>query len=314
MSSFLISTTGTAVSVLDLGLILSHPTVDRDLSLEFSAEEIANSKDLTSKIQAGDLVLKITTPDYALSEVDGYYYNPYLLLEQNFTWKELEEQFVISSELESSNKNKVIFEGVFPVAVSSTTAVTNVIVCNGASFETWRAYPGDIVVISGGTAAGTYTIASVQSQKIITTVESLPASFSEGTLTIYNPTGARLVGFDPTGLYSITSNNVQDAITELDTALSNITAATTGDSLIYNLSEDSYEEIIYNDRNVVNYIIWDSPLKSIKIREFQYSYNLSKIDQEIAIQYDGYGTEIEKLVKNYFYSDGKIVYINVDKI
>ena len=81
---FKITTTGTSPSTVilyDLGeRTFTHPTVDLDLLLEFSLEEIQNSLDLITAIDAGRLTANldgtsVTTADqfYAnLTSVSGY--------------------------------------------------------------------------------------------------------------------------------------------------------------------------------------------------------------------------------------------------
>ena len=51
-----VSTTGTDVTIQELGVVIVHPTTDRDMGAQFSAEEIVRAVTLTSTIQAGTLV------------------------------------------------------------------------------------------------------------------------------------------------------------------------------------------------------------------------------------------------------------------
>jgi hypothetical protein len=307
---FLVSTVSSDVLVKDLGIFLAHPAVDYDLATDFSADEIANSSDLTTAISDGLLTLKIGSQDYGETAVDGYDYDPYMLLQQNFSVFAIQEQYVTSSELISSNKDVVIYDGVFPVQVSSTTSFTKTIVCNNAKFELWRAYPGDIIVIVGGAAAGTYTIASVDSQTVLTTVESLPSSIGVGVLSIYHPTGASTIGIDPTGLTNVTATDIQGAIEELDSAITSggITEPyhENIDSLVHNISEDSYENIIYDGNKVASITTYTNVSMTTKIREYQYTYIGNKIYQQVAIQYDAAGVEIQRLTSTYAYN-GNIV-------
>lgn len=216
---FLISTVSVDVLIEDLGVFFQHPTLNRDISLEFSAEELSNSSDLTSAISSGNLIVTMGSQDYGQTQIDGYYYDPYMVLEQQFSFYSLAEEFVKSTELISSNKDVLVYPGVFPVQVSSTTSFTKTIVSNTSSMESWKVSPGDIVVIVGGAAAGTYTVATVDSQTVITIVESIASTIGTGVLSIYNPTGASTVGIDPTGLSYVTSTNVQEALEQLDSAI-----------------------------------------------------------------------------------------------
>lgn len=216
--SFLISTVSGNVLVSDLGLSLSHPTVDRDLALEFSPIEIANSASLTAYIVAGTVTVKISKEEYGSVPVDGYYYSSYDLLEQSIS-PEFKEKIVTIDELSASKSNIPIFYGVFPIQVSSTTAASKTVVCTAGFFQTWFLAAGDIAVITSGAAAGTYTVSTIVSQTIFTVVESIPASVGVGTLTIYHPPGAKTVGVDSTSINNSTSTNLQTTLEELDAVL-----------------------------------------------------------------------------------------------
>lgn len=51
-----VSTTGSDVVISELGITISHPTVDQDLSSQFSPSDIQNAPSLTSAIRSGLLV------------------------------------------------------------------------------------------------------------------------------------------------------------------------------------------------------------------------------------------------------------------
>lgn len=77
----------------------------------------------------------------------------------------------------------------------------------------------DIVYIfgtsPGGVADGYYTINQVLTDVSFTVNETIPDS-TDGYIQFRYPSGAKLVGFNPTGLPTVQANNVQDAIAELD--------------------------------------------------------------------------------------------------
>jgi hypothetical protein len=56
----IVSTTGSDVLIPELGIILSHPTVNRDLSSQFSSDELGAALSLTQSIQSGILTWKKT--------------------------------------------------------------------------------------------------------------------------------------------------------------------------------------------------------------------------------------------------------------
>jgi hypothetical protein len=74
------------------------------------------------------------------------------------------------------------------------------------------------------------------------------------------------------------------------------------DQLVHQLDEDYYEEVSYNGIFPTVVIYWTDINKVIKIREHQYSYNAQRrLSQQIIIQYDEAGTEVERLTLTYTY-------------
>jgi hypothetical protein len=307
---FLVSTIVSNVFLTDLGLYLTHPTTDRDIAVDFSAEEIAHSVSLTAAItQPGaTLSVKVTTEEYGNIVVDGYFYNPYLFLQENIT-AEFKEKIVTTDEITARNTNVLIYPGVFPIQVSSTTSATKRVVCNNAAFQTWLLDAGDIIVITGSAAAGIYTVAAIINQITFDVVESIVSTMGTGSLSAYHPPGAKIVGFDSTGLTTTTATNVQDAIAAIDGYIINagLTNHHLIDDIVHAIAENNYTEYTYIGTNVSNITIWTTPAKIIKIREQQFSYNGIKVSQEIEIQYNAAGTEIQRLTTNYTYSGSRII-------
>lgn len=75
--------------------------------------------------------------------------------------------------------------------------------------------PGDIVVIAGNAAAGTYHVASIVSTTIFVVVESIPGS-TGGSVTFYDPPGATKIGISPTNLTTTTATILQNAFGSID--------------------------------------------------------------------------------------------------
>jgi hypothetical protein len=73
---------------------------------------------------------------------------------------------------------------------------------------------GDIVVIAGNAAAGTYTCASIVDATTFTVVEAI-ANSAGGTADFYHPAGALKVGIDNTNISFTTSDNVQGALEDV---------------------------------------------------------------------------------------------------
>lgn len=307
--SFLVSTISSDVLIKDLGLYLSHPTIDRDISLEFNPEDIAHSANLTAAIsQPGAvLVAKLSKEEYGIEIIDGYFYNPYILLQENLN-PEFKEQIITAKEIKATDINALIYPGVFPIQVSSTTNSTRRIVSNGAAFESWLLDSGDIVVITGSAAAGRYRVDTVIDQKTFSVIEPLASTAGVGTISIYHPVGASITGFNPSGLFSTSALNVQDAIKDLDGYISTLGVGTSSiahddyDTLVHNLAENNYEEYTYTGLRISSIISWTDIFKTTKIRESSFTYLGSRVSSEVNIQYDSYGAETQRLLKNYTYT------------
>jgi hypothetical protein len=63
------------------------------------------------------------------------------------------------------------------------------------------------------------------------------------------------------------------------------------DTLVHNLSEDSYEEVVYSSGKVSNVINWTDSGKTTKIREVALTRTSGKVSQIDLIQYDVSGSE-----------------------
>lgn len=82
------------------------------------------------------------------------------------------------------------------------------------------------------------------------------------------------------------------------------------DELVHLISEDSYEEVIYDAANKVSsMIIYTDSGKTTKIREEQYTYSSGKVSQILSIQYDSSGVEVERMTEDFTYSGIKVTSI-----
>ena len=198
--------------------------------------------------------------------------------------------------------------------VVSTTAATKQIVFSGIDLihdVNEHAEAKDKVTLSGttGGADGTYTIATIIDSITITVEETIVDS-TGGTADFTHPPGASKVGLDSTGLTNTTADNVQDAISDLDGSISGggltETAHEALDRLTHQINENSYDEITYTGNKATNYTVWTNSGKTTKIREEQYTYTGNRVTQVITIQYDGSGTEKERLTEAYTYSGNNV--------
>lgn len=65
-----VSTTGTNVTIAELGIILVHPTTNKDLTAQFSDDELSKAPSLTAAIRSGLLTWKKTSGGAAESPTD----------------------------------------------------------------------------------------------------------------------------------------------------------------------------------------------------------------------------------------------------
>ena len=206
-----VSTTGSDVEITDLGIVVTHPTTDRDLSLEFSAIELKESADLTQAIQSGDLDV-----DDGTNFIHQDDYDPDELLIQELGIRP-DELYVSHDEL-ASKADILIHTGVFPLSLNSTASGTRNVYVPAARFVTWQLAAGDVVTITGNAAAGTYTVESVTDQQNFVVAESV-ANSTGGTTNIYHPGGSTRVGVINTNLNFSNSDDLQGVLEDLDNAI-----------------------------------------------------------------------------------------------
>jgi hypothetical protein len=119
----------------------------------------------------------------------------------------LDSNIVEESELASTGNTH--FSG--PWNIISVTTATKTIVLTGVELPFERVAQGDRVTITGGLAAGTYTVNEVVNYTTLTVNEAI-SSATSGTVDFYYPPGSTIVGFDSTGLDWTTADECQTAI------------------------------------------------------------------------------------------------------
>lgn len=86
------------------------------------------------------------------------------------------------------------------------------------------------------------------------------------------------------------------------------------DTLVHEIDETSYDEVIYGSGNRVSaYIIWETAAKLKKIREEQYTYVGGKVSQSVTIQYDGTGVAKMTMTETYTYSGNRVTSVTRTK-
>lgn len=84
------------------------------------------------------------------------------------------------------------------------------------------------------------------------------------------------------------------------------------DTLVHNIAESNYQEVVYTDGLVESIIYWTSAAKTLKIRETTFAYDpkTGLVTDTIAIQYDGSGASVTELSSTYSYNlDGTLASI-----
>ena len=82
------------------------------------------------------------------------------------------------------------------------------------------------------------------------------------------------------------------------------------DQLVHNIAQTSYEEITTTDGNITDVTTYTDVTKVTPIRAEQIAYADGKVDTVTTIQYDGSGSEVERLVETYTWSGGSVTSIS----
>lgn len=155
---------------------------------------------------------------------------------------------------------------------------------------------GDFVYIYQSTEADGYYIITDIIDSITFSVDGYIFDSTGGFADFIHPSGASNVGFDATGLTTISADNVQEALEQVDVA---INKHETLDTLTHNLVEDGYDVITRDSSNrVINVTIWTDDTLTKKIREDQVTRLSSGLVQEVVeIQYDENGIELYRVTE-----------------
>lgn len=104
----------------------------------------------------------------------------------------------------------------FPVSIDTVDGTNNQVTITGADLKNLQLLPDDVVEITNNSAAGTYTVASIDSETTFTVNEDL-VDASGGSVTAYNPVGATKLGVDNRTWGQLTGSTAQAALNDLDT-------------------------------------------------------------------------------------------------
>lgn len=142
--------------------------------------------------------------------------------------------FVDSQELISDGYYSNAGMYLISTIVSTTSGSKEIVINLPADFEgisdksEHPAASGDYVWLSGTSGAdGYYTIDQIIDNLTFSVIENINTS-TGGNINFFYSVGSKQVGFNPTGLTYISSNNVQDAIKEVDSVLGTLGALPSG--------------------------------------------------------------------------------------
>lgn len=139
-----VTTTGVDITIPELGIIILDPTVDRDLSGQFTSDELSFAANLTSYIQAGTLVWKKTSGGSVEPPAD---YDPNFLEidEENLGPGQKRDRAVTFKDLSALYKSGVVAAGSFSGSPKTATvtfgtafpSVDYAIVVTGSDGRSW---------------------------------------------------------------------------------------------------------------------------------------------------------------------------------
>lgn len=84
------------------------------------------------------------------------------------------------------------------------------------------------------------------------------------------------------------------------------------ETLVHDLAEDAFVQFIYSGNKLTDEIYWTDNTMVLKIRETQFTYIGNKVDQEVVKQYDGSGTLVETLTRDYTYTGNQVTSVDED--
>jgi hypothetical protein len=193
----------------------------------------------------------------------------------------------------------------------SITAVTSRIVVPATELLTLnRDLPvevGDRVVISGASGGnGTYKIVAIVDEQRFDVTPAPSANGVGGSAAFYYPAGATKIGIDPTGRSNFTGNTLQDALTQIDVAIS-ASGVSSYDFLLEN--EPPAPSTTYTTTFTGNFITQERwrRLDTTLIRTIDYTYSSGRVVTEVRKVYAADGTTIDAQLTIAYTYTGNVV-------
>jgi hypothetical protein len=184
------------------------------------------------------------------------------------------------------------------VTVVSTDSGTKVVTLSSIDLgrDDERLEPGDTIILTGTTAAdGTYTVGAVTGLTTFTVNEAIATS-TGGTLEARHPVGAGKIGLNSAGMSNTSANDVQQAIADVDAAVTagglTPTAHRAEDVLVHDLAENAFEEVLRTGNRVDSVTNYTDGTKTTKIREEVFTYTGNQVTTIVEKQFDAAGLPI----------------------
>jgi hypothetical protein len=76
------------------------------------------------------------------------------------------------------------------------------------------------------------------------------------------------------------------------------------DTLVHDINENSYDEVVRAGPRVTNVITWDSSAKTTRIRDVSFTYSGSRVTQVTTRQYNASGSVLQTLTETFTYVGG----------
>ena len=78
------------------------------------------------------------------------------------------------------------------------------------------------------------------------------------------------------------------------------------DTLVHEIAEDAYTEYTYAGNQIDTIDIYTDVTKTLKIRDFTYTYSGNRVQTETVRQYNAAGSVVKTMLYTYVYSSGRV--------
>lgn len=157
-------------------------------------------------------------------------------------------------------------------------------------------------VLSGSQELDLYTACDISDVNQSASLGDLSILEAANTIDYLSGPGGSAIAADDAPIFNVSQTQIDtisaSGITE--TQHKNL------DQLVHDIAENGYTEYTYSGNKVSSEIIWTTPDKTLKIREFSFVYTGNKVLTETVIQYNGAGAAVQTLTRTFSYTGNKI--------